>query len=119
MKPMTGTDRAAGLMAALGIGAIAWLLRDANDIAVLIWNVAPYIVGAVACYGLRRKIPAVVGIVCMLVVDLWMMTETILGTSSQWSLALSVLSTLKLIVLFPIGFLGALLVMRISKAAQS
>lgn len=50
------------------------------------------------------------GVILMLLVDIWLMTEMYFGLNSSVSMLFAVVSAVKLLVLFPIGaFLGYLL----------
>lgn len=100
-------------LALLGIGTIinVWALRTSNSY-VIVWHVFPY---ALACglYVLLRNAPILTGILFMLVADIWLYTEVFLGTKSRLLMAVSLLSTLKIVLLFPLGIAVSGLVRKI------
>lgn len=87
-----------------------WYLRQ-SELMPIIWNLFPYIITAVS--PLIMKKPVFISnlflgaVLVMLFIDGWLYIETILKTNSPVLLAMSLISTLKLFIAFPVGaFLG-------------
>jgi len=58
--------------------------------------------------GRRIKLPLTTGLIAMLFVDAWAEFEVFMNTHSEFLLLIFVLSSVKLFVLFPVGFVVGL-----------
>lgn len=89
------------LLLSIGITINVWFLRT-SDASVILWHVFPYFF-AWGMYALFKNSSILTGLLFMLVADIWLYTEIYLGTKSSFLMAISILSTLKVVLLFPLG----------------
>ncbi|MBX3652145.1 MAG: hypothetical protein KF771_12310 [Burkholderiales bacterium] len=68
-----------------------------------IWNSMPYIACLLLAFVSRAAFPAAVATAFMLALDAFIATSALLETHPSWLLALSLVSTLKLVIVLPIG----------------
>lgn len=88
----------------VGLALMLWYLRHA-PVGAIVWNCVPYVGTLLAALVMRRALAIMGGIVAMLVVDGWIVFESALHTESSVLLAVSLLSTVKLIIVFPLGLM--------------
>ena len=87
-----------------------------SNIEVMLLPIAPYLIVIVAALIFKKGyLPILIGVLLMLLVDAWLFIESILEVQTSITLALSLLSTLKIIVLFPIGLLIGYLIQRMCR----
>ena len=85
----------------VGVIINVWFLRN-SGVSVIAWHVLPYVV-AWGLYTFLGSVSVLAGALLMLVVDTWLYTEIYLGTKSSILMTVSLLSTLKVVLLFPLG----------------
>ena len=85
----------------VGVIINVWFLRNSGA-SVIAWHVLPYVVAGVL-YAFFRSVSVLAGALLMLAVDTWLYTEIYLGTKSSILMTVSLLSTLKIVLLFPLG----------------
>jgi len=93
------------LFSVLGAILMAWFLRE-SGVMPIIWNIAPYIILGILALGINSQLEyriLLMLVLIMLFFDLWMYVEIWLGTKSSFLLAVSLISTLKIFVVFPIA----------------
>jgi len=77
----------------------------AADIYAVVWSILPYVV----CLGFALlpswALASAISTALMLVIDSWLVISTVFETGSPFLLAGSLVSTLKLILILPVGFL--------------
>lgn len=78
------------------------------------WNGFPYLLSGVIALLVKRQMVVGFGVISMLVVDLWLYGQIALEIRADYSLAISLLSTLKLFVVFPAGCLLGFVVQKYS-----
>lgn len=101
----------------VGFAIMLWYLRHAT-VGAIAWNCVPYAATLLAALAMRRPLAILGGIVAMLVVDLWIVVESTLHNQSPVLLAVSLLSTAKLVTLFPLGVLIGYAIDRKRKGAE-
>lgn len=96
----------------VGVVLNVWFLRD-SGIGPITWCIFPYILsGVLSRFAKEQPWSSVLlgAAVLMLIIDGGFFIETLGGTKSSFLIALSLLSTLKLITVFPVGaYIGYLL----------
>ena len=85
-----------------GIAGIWWFLWVAQ-VDAKIWNSLPYAACAAIAAASRGAFPAAIAAASMLVLDSFLAISVILETRSPWLMPLSVVSTLKVILVLPLG----------------
>lgn len=88
---------------AIGFAGTVWFMRG-GEFAALAWNALPYLVVMPLAFYRQTKLPLLTGLIVMLFVDGWMAVEVFMATHSKLLLLMSVLSSVKLFILFPVGF---------------
>ena len=89
----------------VGVVLNVWFLRD-SGIGPIIWCIFPYILSGVLSRFAKVQpwISILLGaVVLMLIIDGSFFIETAGGAKTSFLIALSLLSTLKLITVFPVG----------------
>lgn len=104
-------------LAAAGIG-INFVSLHGAPLAAL-WSVAPYLLVVALTVFSRVRIPLFFAAFAMLFVDVWLYGEILFNTKSPVLLAMSLLSTLKLVIIFPVGLLIGFLANRYFKEKYS
>lgn len=78
------------------------------------WNGFPYLFSGVVALLVKRQIVVGSGVIAMLLVDLWLYGQIALDIRTDYSLAISLLSTLKFFVVFPVGCLLGFVIQKYS-----
>lgn len=102
------------LISIVGVVLNVWYLRD-SEIGPIIWSVLPYILtGGLSFAAKSQPWPSLLlgAVVLMLLIDGWLVVETVVGTKSSFLLAVSLASTLKLFAVLPVGALIGYLLYR-------
>ena len=97
------TKRLTYVVSLAGGMLMLWFLRHSESDA-LVWNCAPYIVTSLLTLSLRQTEAVFSGVLAMLVVDIWLVLDLTLRLVPSMLMAISVLSTIKMFTLFPLGF---------------
>ena len=97
------TKRLTYVVCLVGGMLMLWFLRHSESGAI-VWNCAPYIVASLLALSLRRTEAVFCGVLAMLIVDVWLVLDSTLQLVPSILMAMSVLSTIKMITLFPFGF---------------
>lgn len=99
---------------AIGLGTVSLgglifncAILHQSDLLALIWNAGPYLIVLGSAPIVRKSLIVVViaGVCAMLLVDAWLYLESMRKQPSAWALALSLVATLKMFVVFPAGML--------------
>ena len=89
----------------VGVVLNVWFLRD-SGIGPITWCVFPYVLsGVLSRFAKEQPWISVLlgGVVLMLIIDAGFFIETLGGAKTSFLIALSLLSTLKVITVFPAG----------------
>ena len=89
----------------VGVVLNVWFLRD-SGIGPITWCIFPYILsGVLSWFAKVQPWSSVVlgAVVLMLIIDAGFFIETAGGAKTPFLIVLSILSTLKLIIVFPVG----------------
>ena len=106
------------LLSIVGVVLNAWYLRE-SEIGPIAWSMLPYILTGGLSLTLKSKPwPSIFlgAVALMLLIDGWLVLETVAGTKSSFLLAVSLMSTLKLFTALPIGALFGYLLYRIFRS---
>ncbi len=104
-------------LSAIGLALALIYLRE-SPLPVLIWNAGPYILVWLLVPLVKDHLVILIGVTAMLIVDLWLYAETFIQSKSSILLAVSLLSTLKVLTVFPLGLLLGYWLRRRSKVEQ-
>lgn len=99
--------RLAVISSIIGLGLTVWFLRH-GQITSILWNCWPYALTLIIAMLARKPAFLLYGIFPLLVVDMWLMSETLFGLKSPLLMMISLLATLKGIILLPIGLIWGL-----------
>lgn len=99
-----------GLAAAGAICAVVAPAPGTISAGYIAWHVGPYLLIAALAILVPRAAAAWLGAaILMLIVDGWVLSETLLGTQSPLLMTFGLLATMKLLTVLPLGaLLGAL-----------
>lgn len=86
-----------------GVVLMLWFLRH-GELGAIAWNCAPYIAASLLALFVNRIEAVFCGALAMLIVDVWMVLDATLRLAPSVLLAVSILSTIKMFVVFPFGF---------------
>lgn len=78
------------------------------------WNGFPYLLSGVIALLVKSQMVVGFGVIAMLAIDLWLYGQIVLEIRTDYSLAISLLSALKVFVVFPAGCLVGLVVQKYS-----
>lgn len=101
-----------------GFIGIVWFMRN-GEMAVIAWNALPYLLVMPLALLKQTRLALIFGLSAMLAVDVWMMLEASMEIRSGMLLIISVLSSAKLFVLFPVGFVVGLAIARSKRSASN
>jgi len=76
-----------------------------TEISVILWHIVPYLLVIIISPLWNQNCCIFGGIILMLFVDTWLMTEVFLGTQSSLLMLFAVMSAFKIFFLFPLGSL--------------
>lgn len=91
------------LFCLIGIGLPIWM--GVISIGALAWNDAPYLVFAIILFFRTNNLAIFTCVLLMLIVDLLFYTIMKVDSHSSYLLALSLISTLKIFLLLPVGII--------------
>lgn len=102
------------------VGAVlnAWYLRG-SEVGPIVWSILPYILtGGLSLAAKSQPWPSILlgAVALMLLIDGWLVVETVVGTKSPFLLAVSLTSTLKLLTSLPVGALIGYLLYRMLRS---
>lgn len=106
------------LISIVGVVLNVWYLRE-SEIGPIIWSVLPYILtGGLSFAAKLQPWPSLLlgAVALMLLIDGWLIVETVVGTKSPFLLAVSLASTLKLFTVLPVGALIGYLLYRMLRS---
>ena len=94
------------ILSAFGISLVSIYFRDAAEMLPLVWGIAPYVISLILSIVAKSTFYKRIltgALLLTLTFEIWMIVDSSLGNHSDYLLALSLLVTLKGVILMPLG----------------